>query len=1003
VEVRVLGPLELVDVGGDGRRVALPGAKMRGLLVLLALEAGRVVPVERLVDALSGDELPQRATNAVQQLVSKLRRALPPSGADAVVTRAPGYLLDVPSTDVDALRFERLLGEGRAAAARGDHLTASVVLAEALALWRGDALVDVPFEGAVASARTRLQELRRSAAEDRADAELALGRHDGLVAELEAMVLAEPLRERRWGQLILALYRSGRQADALRAYQRARTELAEQLGIDPGPDLRRLEQAVLAQDGSLAAPASALLVAAGPVATAVEPQPTVALASGSSRAPRIGRVRRPLTPCLGRDDAIARVGQLVSRERLVTLVGPGGAGKTRLATEVALAIGDRVPDGVWWIELAPVGTAGVVPTIERALGLDGGAGAAGDDIDALVDVLEARSAVLALDNCEHVVDEVAAVVDALLARAPQLRVLATSREGLGVHGEVVVRVPPLADVDAVTLFTERVAATGVEVDVDDGDVARAVLDICRRLDGLPLAIELAAARARHVGVGELSRRLDQRFELLSSGPRTAQPRQRTLRAVIDWSYELLSEPERAVFDRMGVFAGPVTLDAVVAVCAGDTFAAADVEVLLGQLVDKSLVTVERTGAVHRFGMLQTLAEYAIDRLRERGEEPATRRRHAGWVLELARLVDFDADGRDQPARLQAVERADAEIGHAITWGIAHDPIVALEVCTALGWSWFVGLRARAAWTALTIALDAAPDAPAALRDRAMALAGIAGDMSGHPEGGVLAETAIAHERERGDPSRLGLALLLRGAALALRTEAKAALPVLDEARACFEACHHARGLGYMRLVEGSCALVLGDLPAAHAGYQAARDHFRTQQEHLGTLAVLIRTGDLAHREHRYDDAVAALDELRALGGPPSIITIALAMSSVHRGLQGRHDDARRLASLAVAGARDGFAPVTLGFARYAEGLVRLADGDRHAGRADLEAAIAEFRTGAPQMAAECWLALSRSWEGEDLERARACAGRALDAALRSDDTAVRQQASDRVAALAEPS
>jgi predicted ATPase/DNA-binding SARP family transcriptional activator len=1010
VEVRVLGPLELVDTDGghagadggqvgDGRHVVLPGAKMRGLLVLLALEAGRVVPVERIVDALSGDEIPQRATNAIQQLVSKLRRALPPSGADAVVTRAPGYLLDVPSSAVDALRFERLLGDGRAAAATGDHLTATVVLSEALGLWRGDALVDVPFEGAVAAARTRLEELRLSANEDRADAELALGRHDGLVAELEAMVQAEPLRERRWGQLMLALYRSGRQADALRAYQRARAELAEQLGIDPGPELRRLEQAVLAQDDTLAAPASPLPVPVAPAAGAGDPIPAVA---PPRRAVGPGRVRRPLTACLGRDDAIARVGQLVSRERLVTLVGPGGAGKTRLAVEVALALGDRVPDGVWWVELAPVRSTGVAPAVGRALGLDSGPGRTGaeDELEVLAAALEARSAVLALDNCEHVVDEVAALVDELLARAPQLRVVATSREGLGVPGEVVFPVPPLADDAAVTLFTERATATGVDLVGAELGPTGPVVEICRRLDGLPLAIELAAARARHVGVDELARRLDQRFEILTDGPRVAQPRQRTLRAVIDWSYELLSEPERELFERLGVFAGPVGLDAIVRVCADGSDAVA-VERLLGLLVDKSLVVVDRSTSPSRFGMLQTLSEYARDRLRERGADVAVRERHAAWIRDRAAEVDFDVGAPDLRARLAELERDDAEIRQAIAWATKASPVVALEICSGLGWSWFVGLRARTAWSAHTAALDAAPDASSDLRSRVAAFAGVAGDMCGQPTASAHAEMAVAHERERGDPGRLGLALLLRGVTLALRTEAKASLPILDEARACFTAAGHERGLGYVRLAEGSASLALGDAAASETALREAGEVFREHGEHLGTLAVLIRLSDLAYRSHRYEESLATLEEILSLGGPPAIMSIAHSLVAVVRTREGRRDEARRAAAMSMAEAQEGFAPITSGFARYASGMVRLAEGDRHSGRVDLEAAIAHFSSAAPAMASTCWLELSRSWESDDLDRARECAGRALELGLRTDDAHARQAASDQAARLSE--
>ncbi|GII64207.1 SARP family transcriptional regulator [Sphaerisporangium krabiense] len=670
----LLGPTEVLR---DGRHVPVGGPMVRALLALLLLDAGRVVGVARLIDGLYGESAP--SANALQSQVSRLRRIL----GDGLVESHPlGYRLAVAPGDVDVHRFTELARQGHEALAAGDAGTAAAVLREALGLWRGAALADVGGAPFASVQVTRLTELRVTATEDRVEADLALGAHHTLVAELRDLVAAHPLRERLWGQLMRALSACGRQAEALAAFAEARRTLADELGADPSPELAALHVRLLRGEQTADREKS-------DVPSAVAPGPRTALPAA-------------LTGFVGREEELARVRELIGRERLVTLSGPGGTGKTRLAVEAARQVAAAGGE-VGFVELAPLGDGAEAPqAVLAALGLrEGGLrppspadAQARTATDRLVTALAGRETLLVLDNCEHVLDEVAALAGHLLARCPGLRVLATSREALGVLGETIHPVPqlglPPADATAeeagaypaVRLFAERARAVRPGFRLEEagaGEVAR----ICRVLDGLPLAIELAAARLRSLTVEEVAARLDDRFGLLTRGNRAAQPRHRTLRAVVEWSWDLLDEDERTLARRLTVFSGGATVAAADRVCGPGTVD------LLASLADKSLVEL-----VHgRYRMLETIRAFCAERLAEAGEEKALRSAHLAYYLDLAETAEpFLRDG----AQLTWLERLDAERGDlhaAVRWAAeAGEHAAAVRLVAALSPYWL--LRGR---------------------------------------------------------------------------------------------------------------------------------------------------------------------------------------------------------------------------------------------------------------------------------------------------------------------
>ncbi len=831
MHIGLLGELEVLD--DEGNEVAVSGAKLRSLLAVLALHVGRVVSAEHLVEALWGEDPPAAVRNGLQGLVSKLRRTL--GSSDVVVMRGDGYALDLPPEAIDVVRFERLAAEGRALVAAGELDRAVDLLTEAEALWRGQPLADFAYEDFASAAITRLSESRLAVLEERLDLEIQLGRHLRAIGQLEELVATHPLRERLRGQLMLSLYRAGRQADALRTFQEGRHLLGDELGLEPGPELRQLESAILAQDPSLS-----LTTAAAPASTDVAaPSPGIPAA---------------LTPLIGRDAELRDLHQLFDEHRLVTLVGPGGVGKTRLAIEVGRAAAEGSSSGGCLVELAPIGDpAGVLAAIAATLGVP--------DPSRLAEVIGQQELVVVLDNCEHLIGAAAEAAEGLLQRCPGLRLLATSREGLRVGGETIWPVPPLAADDAVRLFRARADASGAAIECteeQDGVIA----DICTRLDGLPLAIELAAARARAFPIVQISARLNDRFRLLTGGSRTALPRQQTLRAVVDWSYELLFDDERRVFERLSVFPGGCDLATAEAVCADDAIEAADVADHLRALVDKSLVVAVPVDGGARFTQLQTLAQYGRERLTERGD--AVRIRNA-MARHFARLCSRSAEaftGDVQRAWLTAMDQEHDNLRAALDWAVANeDAETALTIAGGAAWPhWLTGMVVEGRrW--LDDAFVCAGEADE--RTTALALTGrglldfLAG--AGEHSDDDLA-TALEIFERYGDRASMALAnsfyaeqAAVRGDLDEARRRRRVALDFYGDAPPDpFAAAARVYSLAKLAILDG-------DLDAAERHYRAATEGFSHLDRPVMTSMCLGMVADFDERAGDYPAAITTLE------------------------------------------------------------------------------------------------------------------------------------------------
>jgi predicted ATPase/DNA-binding SARP family transcriptional activator len=641
LELRILGPVEASRAGVS---VSLGGAKQRAVLAMLLLDAGRVLPSDRLTDELWLGQPPPGAASTLRSYISRLRGLLSPDAT--LMAHRGGYVLELERAWVDAASFEGLVKEGQAALKRGNVRVAAERFRHGLALWRGRALTDVMDVETLALESRRLDELRIEAIEGRTEAELALGLHAELVGELERLVAEHPFREGFWRQLVLALYRCERQADALARYSQARSMLAEELGLEPSEELRQLEQAVLRHE--------------------VPPVP-------ASR--QRHNVPAQLTTLVGRDGDVRELERLLVQARLLTLTGVGGVGKTRLALELAGRLVDAFADGVWLIDLTAVSNPALVPqSVAEVLGVREGSDRSIGV--ALLDHLREAELLLVLDNCEHLLSSCADLAQYIVRGSAGVKVVATSREPLGVPGEVEYDVRPLAvpaesadvesvmDYASVRLFFERLAATR---GLNDGkpETINTVAAICRELDGLPLAIELAAARTKALSVAEIAARLDDRFRFLRYWRPVADPRHQTLKATMDWSYTLLSDEEARILRELAVFAGGFDLDAVASMCSdGDRAAALD---LVQRLVEKSLVIAESRPNGTRYRLLETVRQYADGCLAEAGHRDDVRRRHAAHFVGLAENDELARARGKEPTPAKRLDQDVNNLRAAIAW------------------------------------------------------------------------------------------------------------------------------------------------------------------------------------------------------------------------------------------------------------------------------------------------------------------------------------------------
>jgi len=880
MRVLLLGSFAIRD---DDRPVELAGARLRALVARLALEAGREVAADTLTDAIWEDDAP--SANALQALVSRVRRAI---GAERVTRGAAGYRLAVEPGDVDVLRFERLAESGR----RHGDLAA---LREAETLWRGTAfadLLDLRFAQAEA---VRLERLRSETTRERLALEVATG--TDVLAELEPRAAAHPLDERWQALLMRALYATGRPAEALDVFDRARERLADELGADPSAELAELHLQILRQSAAPAVPAEK----------------------------RRTNLKAQLTSFIGREADLDALTEAVTASRLVTVTGPGGAGKTRLAVEAASRLAETVaPQGVWLTELASVtDAADVAPAVLRAIG----AREAGlldpstrDAASRLEEYFADQVALLVLDNCEHRVDAAAALAARLLGACPGLRILATSREALAISGERLYPIPPLPmsaqspeSSPAVRLFAERAAAVRPDFTLDAANTP-VVVEICRRLDGLPLAVELAAARMRALDAAQIAARLDDRFTLLAGSDRTAPARHRTLEAVIAWSWELLSEPERALAMRMSVYPGGVGLDRV-----------DDVGVLAG-LIDKSLV--ERDG--DRYRMLETIRSYAETQLERGGQAELERAAMARHCLDLAERADIELRSA---AQIEALARLHAEhdnliavVRRAVAKG---DNEPGLRMVASLFWYWYLrgfGTEHRH-WTGAVLELPG--EIPEALRPAARLLNGMALSESGDLAAGerAIAE-GIALGRNAKQPMP-GKALMVIGPSFLAEP-----LPA-DEG-------NEPKGwdLGMALLIEAAAGAGDPDIGSIEL-VERAEAVFAQLGERWGLASAGRIRAEHWSRQGRLDEAAAALCEAAGLFdelGSTGDAAEAYAELAVVVARLDSAEAAWAPLQLCAERAEADREPRTLAYVRLARAQVLLSAGDREAALADIVAA-----------------------------------------------------------------
>jgi predicted ATPase/DNA-binding SARP family transcriptional activator len=943
LRIGLLGPLQVRDQAG--RAIHVGGRQLRVLLILLALDAGRVVPSGSLADQIWPGDLPANPGNALQTLVSRLRAELRRSGLDDVIESHPaGYRLVVPPDAVDAVAFEALAVQGRGALARGDAQQAARVLRTALASWRGQPLADAAGCDFADVAAARLSELHSSVLADRIEADLALGEGASLVGELRALSSADPLAERPRALLMRALYAAGRQAEALGVYQEARELLAGRLGVGPSAQLEQVYLRILRGEEG---PAAVSKDAARPADLSLDSERTGVPAPGTPGAPRVPNVP---TSFVGRDAEVAQVLKSLAWARLVTLTGPGGVGKTRLAAEVS----GRLAEGAWFVELAPVtdpaevayavlDTLGVREAVIARRAGEPGAG----PLDRLAAVLADRDDVMILDNCEHVIEAAAALAGRVLAACPRVRIVATSRQPLRIDGEILCPVPPLRvpppaapptgagrsyeSYASVRLLRDRAVAVRPDFELDARNAA-AVARICRALDGMPLAIELAAVWLRTLTPAQLAGRLDDRFALFTGGSRAALPRHRTLRAVVDWSWDLLAPAEQVLARRLAVFPAGATLAMAEQVCADQWLPSAQVLPALSGLVDKSIIA-----AGPRYRMLETVRAYGLERLAEAGEHDRVRDAFAAHYLDLAETTDPRLRAAGQGYWLGELAAEQDNLHAALRWAITRrDAEVALRFVRALGWYWV--LRGQPG-EPQTLARDVLGLEPREHSVRIAEARIVCAMTASGPSWEIdtvrpVLDAAVADfvELTHGEvPSNPVAAMGEPMLAIADR-DPERAFAVFDRYMISPDPWLRAA----VPLMRSSFGRLLGHIDWAESDCRQSLEGFRALGESWGAASVLIQMADFSQLRADYATAIAALEEARSFG--------------------------RELGAW--------------GDLSYIDGMlaqVRLKQGDLERARADLEQAEhAQFERGTHLSDAGAWLALVRAelhWREGDMAAA----------------------------------
>jgi len=894
LDIRLLGPFEVLS---EGTPADVGGSKRQALLALLALRRGRVVDVDSLVDGLWGEDLPAAPRNALHHHIARLRAAL---GESAIRGSADGYALG--EARVDAVQFEELLAETRAALRDGDVASAADAVASAVALWRGQALQGLTGTALLDAEARRLEGLRVDALEEQFESALALGEHRELVPALRSALVDNPFRERLWGQLMLALYRSGRQADALDAFREARRVFSDELGLEPGPELRRLQEAILAHDPSLAA------------------------APADRR--RRGNLPALATSFVGRDDELAQVAGLLREHRVVTLTGPPGVGKSRLALETARSLEGEFTVGIWLVDFARAGGSDdAVRLLANAVDVRGS-----DPLARVASRLRDPGALLVLDACEHVLDEAARIVATLLAESPALRILATSREALRVAGEVRFTVAPLGSA-ATDLFLERARAARPGFEADDDTVAL-VADIARRLEGLPLAIELAAARVNVLGLTELGSIIERRSTLLRDAA-ASDPSRTALQELVGWSYDLLHGDEKTLLQQLAVHRGGASLASLVAMAAPRGLNEPTVAYLLAALVDKSIVSTTFAAGAARYDMLDAVREHVLAALSESGGLAAARRAHAHYFAALVEEANPELRGPEWLRWELRLKLENDNFWAALDYAVdARESELAGRLGT-LGWYFALAEHVSEGRRFLELALSACgDDAPAELRIVPLAqLCYLASEEFDLDAALAAGERALALAERAGAPWPLGLARLTLALALAEAGDAERADAMARDAYATLETAGDDWGAAASSIIRATGAASVGDVDAVATMAAAVRRHSDALDYDAFRVPGLLLEGWAAEQREEHAaaaDAYRGALELSTRIGFEDHAAFALTALGGIAAARGDTAEAQELLRQALATAEEADAPWPAAYARVHLARLAVAAGDSQA-------------------------------------------------------------------------